>query len=148
MKKLRSSRFAKLISAVLIVLMTFSVIVNIVSTVVLMDENLYYASKTQMQQKLYSYLYEYTASDLLKYLSFAENMHTNNDSYKNYHQSELDLYKTKYSPENSNIYFRITDENGNILLTNGNIVSDDCFIFTSLYISNFVTKTQRLKKRI
>ena len=135
MKKLRSSRFAKLISAVLIVLMTFSVIVNIVSTVVLMDENLYYASKTQMQQKLYSYLYEYTASDLLKYLSFAENMHTNNDSYKNYHQSELDLYKTKYSPENSNIYFRITDENGNILLTNGNIVSDDCFIFTSLYTS-------------
>lgn len=118
MYKLRRSRFAKLIAGFLVFFLCAAIVGNLVGTFIIMDENLYYASRQQLQQKLYSYVYEYTAGDLMRYLKTAENIYSNDEYYRNYNQSELDLYVAKYSPENSNIYFEITDEYGNLLLHN------------------------------
>ncbi len=118
MYKLRRSRFVKFIAGFLVFILCAAIVGNLVGTYIIMDENLYYASRQQVQQKIYSYVYEYTASDLMRYLKTAEKIYSNDAYYRNYNQSELDLYIAKYSPENSNIYFEITDEYGNLLLHN------------------------------
>lgn len=104
----------------------------------MMDENLYYANATQLKQKAYSHLYNYTASDLMKYLSVAENMYCNNDNYKNYHESELELYRSKYSANNSNINFEILDEYGNVILKNDNKIKAQSFSFSSSFTSEIM----------
>lgn len=136
MYKLRRSRFMKFIAGILILTLTAAIVVNIVGAVIIMDENLWYASRQQIQQKVYSYVYDYTASDLMRYLRVAENMYCNNDTYKNYHTSEIELYRSKYSSENSNIFFTIKDEHGNILLKNDNIINDDYFTFSSVFTTD------------
>ncbi len=135
MYKLRRSRFVKFIAGVLIVTLCAAIVGNLVGTYLLMEENLYYASRQQIQQKVYSYIYQYTASDLMRYLKTAENIYSNDDYYRNYNQSELDLYKEKYSSKNSNILFEITDEFGNLLLKNENrnFQTGDVLRFTSGY---------------
>lgn len=133
MGKLRRSRFAKFIAGMMILILAASIIANIVGTVLLLEENLYYASRKQFQQKVYSYVYNITASDLMFYLQVMENAYCNNDDYINYHQSEIELYKSKYSPEKSNIQFYISDENGNLLLANNTKKDDDYFSFSSVY---------------
>jgi len=82
MYKLRRSRFAKLIAGFLVFFLCAAIVGNLVGTFIIMDENLYYASRQQLQQKLYSYVYEYTAGDLMRYLKTAENI------YKFYHTEE------------------------------------------------------------
>lgn len=136
MKKLRRSRFAKFISGVLIIILSAVIVANIVGTILLMEENLYYADKQHIQQKVYSYMYNYTASDLLKYLSLCENMYANNDNYQNYHKSEVDLFRSKYSTEQSNINFIVSDEYDNILLSNNNSLPTDYFTFSSVFASD------------
>ncbi len=136
MNKLRRSRFAKFIAGISIIVYAAAVVFNILGTWFLMDENLYYASRDQLQQKLYSYIYDYTASDLMRYLNTTESIYSNNDSYKNYHQSEIELYRSKYSQENSNIHFRITDEKGYELLKNDYITETPCFSFSSVFITD------------
>lgn len=118
MYKLRRSRFVKFIAGILVFVLCAALAGNLVGMYLIMEENLYYASRQQVQQKIYSYVFEYTASDLMRYLKTAEKIYSNNAYYRNYNQSELDLYVAKYSPENSNIYFEITDEYGNLLLNN------------------------------
>ncbi len=118
MYKLRRSRIVKLIAGLLVFVLCAALAGNLVGTYLIMEENLYYASRQQVQQKIYSYVYEYTAGDLMRYLKTAEKIYSNDAYYRNYNQSELDLYIAKYSPKNSNIYFEITDEYGNLLLNN------------------------------
>ena len=118
MYKLRRSRFVKFIAGILVFVLCAALAGNLVGMYLIMDENLYYASRQQVQQKIYSYVYEYTAGDLMRYLKTAEKIYSNDAYYRNYNQSELDLYVAKYSPYNSNIYFEITDEYGNLLLNN------------------------------
>lgn len=136
MLKLRRSRLMKFIAGVMIIILAAAVVGNIVGTFIIMDENLYYANRQQIQQKVYSYLYDYTAGDLMRYLSIAENMYSNNDNYKNYHSSELELFRSKYLPENSNIHFEIKDEYGNILLNNDNRKNGNTFSFSSVYTTD------------
>lgn len=136
MLKLRRSRLMKFIAGVMIIILAAAVVGNIVGTFIIMDENLYYANRQQIQQKVYSYLYDYTASDLMRYLNAAENMYSNNDNYKNYHSSELELYRSKYLPENSNIHFEIKDEYGNILLNNDNRHNGNTFSFSSVFTTD------------
>lgn len=133
MFKLRRSRFIKFIAGILILTLAAAIVANIVGTVIIMDENLWYASRQQLQQKVYSYIYDYTASDLMRYLNVAENMYCNDDSYKNYHSSEIELYRSKYSDTNSNIYFEIKDEYDNILLKNDTVILDGIFTFSSVF---------------
>ncbi len=133
MGKLRRSRFAKFISGFLILVLSVSIVANVAGAFILYEENLFYASRIQLQQKVYSHLYNYTASDLMSYLRLMENAYCNNDIYSNYHDSEIDLYASKYSSDKSNINFYITDENGNILLANKNKLSDEIYSFSSVY---------------
>ncbi len=120
MYKLRRSRFVKFIAGLLVFVLCAAIVGNLVGTYIIMDENLYYASRQQVQQKIYSYVYEYTASDLMRYLKTAEKIYSNDEYYRNYNQSELDLFKEKYSANNTNIQFEIFDEFGNLLLKNDN----------------------------
>ncbi len=136
MYKLRRSRFVKFIAGILIVTLCAAIVANLVGTYLIMEENLYYASKQQLQQKVYSYIYEYTANDLMRYLNIAEDFYSNDKSYQNYNQSELDLFRSKYSPENTNIYFEITDDYGNIILNNETDIRTDAFSFSSTYVSS------------
>lgn len=136
MKKLRRSRIAKFFAGIMILVCAALIVANIIGTFFLMEENLFYATREQMQQKVYSYIYNFQAGDLMQYLNMSESMHSNNDNYKNYHQSELELFRSKYSPENSNIYFEIIDEKGNVLLKNENIISVPYFSFSSIFTSN------------
>ncbi len=135
MYKLRRSRFAKFIAGILIIILCAAIVGNIVGTYILMEENLYYASRQQLQQKVYSYIYEFTASDLMRYLKTAETYHSNAEDYRNYNLSELDLYKEKYDSKNSNISFEITDDFGNLILKNDNepVFSNDVLQFSSLF---------------
>lgn len=133
MGKLRRSRFAKFISGFLILVLSVSIVANVAGAFILYQENLFYASRIQLQQKVYSHLYNFTASDLMSYLRLMENAYCNNDIYSNYHDSEIDLYESKYSSDKSNINFYITDENGNILLANKNKLSDEIYRFSSVY---------------
>ena len=133
MKKLRRSRLAKCVAVILVLLMSVAIVINIVGTIYLLQENLFYASREQLQQKVYSNLYNFTASDLMSYLNLMENTCSNNDNYRNYRQSEIELYKSKYSQENSNIQFYISDENNMLLLSNDNPVSGNYFSFSSVY---------------
>lgn len=137
MTKLRRSRLAKFLAVFLTLLLSALAVLNIVGTLFLIEENLYYATHRQIQQKVYSYLYDYTASDLMQYLKIVEDLYTNKNKYQNYNQSELELYRSKYSFENSNIYFEIKDENGNIILKNENVIKGDAFSFSS----SFTTET-------
>lgn len=136
MQKLRRSRFLKFFSVFLILVLAVVIVANIVGSVFLMEENLFYASRTQAQQKAYSYIHNYVAGDLLGYLNLSEAMCSNDDNYVNYHKSEIELYKSKYSPEKSNIYFEISDEYGNLLLSNENRLKDGYFSFTSTYATD------------
>ncbi len=133
MYKLRRSRFVKFISLMLIIILCAAIVGNIVGTYIIMDENLYYASKLQLQQKVYSYVFDYTSSDIMRYLSVAEDFKSNDKSYQNYNQSELDLYRSKYSPENTNIYFEIRDDYGNIILNNDTDIQLNTFRFSCTY---------------
>lgn len=133
MGKLRRSRFAKFISGFLILVLSVSIVANVAGAFILYEENLFYANRIQLQQKVHSHLYNYTASDLMSYLRLMENAYCNNDIYSNYHDSEIDLYASKYSSDKSNINFYITDENGNILLANKNKLSDEIYSFSSVY---------------
>lgn len=133
MKKLRRSRFAKFTAGLLVILMSVLLTVNIAGTLFLLEENLFYASREQLCQKIYSNLYNYTAGDLMLYLSLMENSYCNNDNYKNYHLSEIELYHSKYSSENSNVQFNISDENNRLLLSNNNPISGNYFSFSSVY---------------
>lgn len=138
MYKLRRSRFLKLCAGFLVIILSAAIVFNIVGTFIIMDENLYYASRQQLQQKVYSYVYEFTASDLMRYLNRIEDMNTIDSSYHNYNDSEIQLYRSKYSPENSNIYFEIRDENNNLLLSNENFISEEpSFTFTQVFINHY-----------
>ncbi len=133
MYKLRRSRFTKFISLLLIVVLCAAIVGNIVGTYIIMEENFFYASRLQLQQKVYSYIFDYTASDLMRYLNIAEDYYSNDKSYQNYNQSELDLYRSKYSPENTNIYFEIRDDYGNVILNNETDIQSETFSFSCLY---------------
>lgn len=133
MKKLRRSRLAKFTAGLLVLIMSIFIIINIVGTFYLLEENLFYASREQLQQKVYASLYNFTASDLMSYLNLMENTCSNNDNYRNYRQSEIELYKSKYSKENSNIQFYISDENKMLLLSNDNSPNGNYFSFSSVY---------------
>ncbi len=133
MYKLRRSRFTKFIAVLLIITLCAAIVGNIVGTYIIMEENLFYASRLQLQQKVYSYVFDYTASDLMRYLKIAEDYYSNDKSYQNYNQSELDLYRSKYGSENTNIYFEITDDYGNIILKNEVRPKPDTFSFSCLY---------------
>lgn len=135
MYKLRRSRFAKFISGFLVICLTAVIIANITATYLMMSENLYYATRNQLLQKVYSYVYEYTAGDLMKYLSIAEDMYNNDSSYKNYKSSEYELYRSKYDKANSNIHFEIRDEYNNLLLSNFADTFDSEFIYSSTYMT-------------
>lgn len=138
MYKLRRSRFLKLCAGFLVLLLSAAIVFNVVGTIILMDENLYYASRQQLQQKVYSYVYEFTASDLMRYLNRIEDMNTIDSSYHNYNDSEIQLYRSKYSLENSNIYFEIRDENNNLLLSNENFFENEpCFTFSQVFINHY-----------
>ena len=137
MNRLRRSRFIKFIAGILSVLLCAAIVLNVVGTIILMDENLYYATRQQLQQKVYSYIYEYTASDLMRYLNRIEDMNTIDSSYDNYNDSEIQLYRSKYSQENSNIYFEIRDENGHLLLNNESRGNEDIFIFSKVFINHY-----------
>lgn len=133
-KKWRTSRFAKFLSCSLIIILTTVIVLNAIGISVMMSENLYYANEMQLQQKVFTYLYDYTARDLLSYLSEAMYVNTKDDSYLNYHNSEFELFNEKYSPEKSNVYFEIKDEKGNLLLKNENTLEDnDYFSFSANY---------------
>lgn len=142
MWRFRRSRFSKFIAGILILFLSVAIVANIAGTLLIMDENLYYAGRDLLQQKVYSYLYDYTASDLMRYLSIAEDMQSNNEAYRNYNSSELELYRSKYSANNSNIVFRITDEQGNILLKNEHIITDRCISFSSTFATNTVYSSE------
>lgn len=133
MYKLRRSRFVKFISLMLIIILCAAIVGNIVGTYIIMDENLYYASKLQLQQKVYSYVFDYTSSDIMRYLNIAEDFNSNDQSYQNYNQSELDLYHSKYSPENTNIYFEVRDDYGNVILNNDTEIQTETFSFSCTY---------------
>ena len=134
MYKLRRSRFIKFIAGILVFVLCAAIVANLVGTYLIMEENLYYASRLQVQQKIYSYVYQYTASDLMRYLRTAERFYCNDGNYHNYDQSELDLFREKYSPYNSNIQFVISDEYGNILLKNEKTTDkNDSLHFSSGY---------------
>lgn len=133
MKKLRHSRLMKFLAGSMSIIFAAVISMNIVGTIVLMQENLYYASSEQLQQKIYSYLYNYTASDLINYLKTVEDLYHNNDNYRNYHTSEIELYRSKYSKDKSSIYFEIRDEQGNLLLKNDNQFTEPFFTFSSVY---------------
>lgn len=139
MKKLRRSRLAKFISLILAFILSAGIVFNIAGTVILMKDNLFYANSDQFKQKVYLHLYNHTASDLMNYLNLTEDIHCNSDNYKSYHTSEIELYQSKYSPEKSNIYFEILDEQGNILLNNKNKVSDNCFSFSQHFLTDSFT---------
>lgn len=133
-KKWRTSRFAKFLSCSLIIILITVIVLNAIGISVMMSENLYYANEMQLQQKAFTYLYDYTARDLLSYLYEAMYVNTKDDSYLNYHNSEFELFNEKYSPEKSNVYFEIKDEKGNLLLKNENTLEDsDYFSFSANY---------------
>lgn len=136
MYKLRRSRFVKFVAGLLVFVLCAAIVANLVGTYLIMEENLYYASRQQIQQKVYSYVYQYTASDLMRYLKTAESIYSNeNLDYINYNQSELDLFREKYASKNTNIQFEITDEFGNRLLKNDSIhtSSEEVLRFSSGY---------------
>ena len=137
MNKLRRSRFVKFISGILVLILSAAIVLNVVGTIILMDENLYYASRQQLQQKVYSYIFDFTADDLMRYLKRIENMNTIDSEYHNYNDSEIQLYRSKYSQENSNIYFEIRDEYGNLLLNNESREHEDIFIFSQVYKNHY-----------
>lgn len=135
MQKLRRSRLVKFLAMCNVLLCTALIFLNIVGTFTAMSENLYYASREQLKQKVFIYLYDYTASDLFSYLDKMITLSSSDDLYDNYYKSEVELYQSKFSPEKSNIYFEITDTQGNILLKNENNLSDTrCFSFSSYYL--------------
>ncbi len=137
MNKLRRSRFLKFIAGILVLILSAAIVFNVVGTVILMDENLYYASRQQLQQKVYSYVFEFTASDLMRYLNRIEDLNTTDSAYHNYNDSEIQLYRSKYSQENSNIYFEIRDEYGNLLLNNESRENEDIFIFSQVFKNHY-----------
>ena len=141
MYKLRRSRFVKFIAGILVIVLSAAIVFNVVGTYILMDENLYYATRQQLQQKVFSYIYEFTASDLMRYLNRIEDMNSIDSSRHNYNDSEIQLYRSKYSPENSNIYFEITDENGNLLLSNEKSAQhlDDVFTFSQVFVNYYTS---------
>ncbi len=137
MNRLRRSRFIKFIAGILSVLLCAAIVLNVVGTIILMDENLYYATRQQLQQKVYSYIYEYTASDLMRYLNRIEDMNTIDGGHHNYNDSEIQLYRSKYSQENSNIYFEIRDEYGHLLLNNESRGNEDVFVFSQVFKNHY-----------
>ncbi len=139
MKKLRRSRAMKFFAGLMCIFFAAAIVFNIAGTIILMEENLYYASREQMQQKVYSYIYNYTANDLMNYLGTVENLYHNNDNYRNYHNSEIELYRSKYSKEQSSIYFEIRDDRGNLLLKNDTPVSEPFFTFSSVYSTGSIS---------
>lgn len=137
MYKLRRSRFVKFIAGLLVLILCAAMVFNVVGTLILMDENLYYATRQQLQQKVYSHIYDYTASDLMRYLNLIENVNKNDTEFQNYNDSEIQLYRSKYSQDNSNVYFEIRDESGNLLLNNENKVDGAAFTFAKTFITYY-----------
>ena len=116
MKRIRKSRFIRVLSLVLSILFLSLTAFNVFLFFEISDNNLFHVGKDAFSKKLYSFATEYTANDLWRYLSLKiDEEHTD---YQYYNSTELELYQNKYDKQHSNAAFVIRDSKGNTVLTN------------------------------
>lgn len=116
MKRIRKSRFIRVLSLVLSILFLSLTAFNVFLFFEISDNNLFHVGKDAFSKKLYSFATEYTANDLWRYLSLKiDEEHTD---YQYYNSTELELYQNKYDKQHSNAAFVIRNSKGNTVLTN------------------------------
>lgn len=137
MNKLRRSKAAKITAFVLAILFGALITVNIAFGLILANNNLYTSDEASVRNKIFSYLAERTANDVINYFDCRLNYLTSkalNYSNPDYWESEVSLYASKYAPENSDVFFDVLDSGGNSVLNNLPSVSgmgvDYEFMFT------------------
>ena len=140
MKKLRRSRTAKVISFVLALIFGALITANAVFAVVLLKNNLYLSDEASIRHKVFSYLAENTVNDIIKYFDCRTNYLSSlllKNGNADYWESEISLYGSKYSHENSNIYFSVSDQNGDVVFNTPPPSSDPVFEPQFVYTRSF-----------
>ena len=121
MKKLRRNRAAKIIAFVLALIFGALITANIAFAAILLNNNLYMSDEASVRNKIFSYLAENTINDVINYFDCRLN-YQSAELLKNgnadYWESEVSLYGSKYAPDNSNVFFTISDDEGNTVLGN------------------------------
>lgn len=121
MKKLRRSRAAKILSFFLAVIFGALITANIAFAFVLLNNNLYTSDEVSIRNKIFSYLAERTINDVINYFDCRMNYLSAKllqNGNADYWESEVSLYGSKYAPDNSNVFFSVSDKDGNTVLGN------------------------------
>lgn len=109
MKKRIYTTPVKVAAMFLLVLMTIFVLLEIVALVVLSENNAFFDNGVNLRRIAYESAAQEAFDDVMdRYIS--PRLDGYNDSF--------DYIAERYSPENSNLFFEITDDGGNLLYRN------------------------------
>ncbi len=146
MDKLRRSLTAKIISFALVIIMGALITANIIFAGVLVNNNLYISDEASVRNKMLSYAAEKTINNVTDYFDCKLNYMFSDIFAKDdadYWESEMLIYKSIYSRESSNIFFTVSDSDGNVMLSNFITSADSSpeaeFVFTRSFTRKVYT---------
>ncbi len=142
MKYLKGKTWVKIVAFLLALLSLFMLMINCCYALFLVTNNMFYADKQSFGNKIYSYFAESSINDIIGYYNVYNSCNASfydDDDNKDYWQSELELYKSKYSKDNSNIFFSLTDENGNTVIGNESLTGNAAYSFSRTFSTETVT---------
>lgn len=118
MKTLRKSRAAKITAFILALLFGALFTADIAFALVLYQNNLYSANERSFKNKMFSRLAESTINEVINYFDCRQSYLSASNDSRDYWESEMSLYKSKYASDSSNIFFTVSDDSGNVVLDN------------------------------
>jgi len=121
MKKFTDSLVVRIVALVLLGALLLGVVLGIAGIVVLFDNGVYGDGGTAFRVRLLSRVNDYEMGDIYAYTT----AYLNHDmvSLKNYDYGE------RYSRENSNLYFRVVSEEGEVVLSNeSSVYPEDTYL--------------------
>lgn len=142
MKSLKGKARVKVLAFLLAMLSLFMLMINCCYALFLFTNNMFYADRQSFGNKIYSYFAESSINDIIGYYNVYNSCNASfydDDENKDYWQSELELYKSKYSKDNSNVYFTVTDENGDPVLYNDTLTGNAAYSFSRTFSTETVT---------
>lgn len=142
MKSLKGKVRVKVLAFLLAMLSLFMLMINCCYALFLVTNNMFYADRQSFGNKIYSYFAESSINDIISYYNVYNSCNASfydDDENKDYWQSELELYKSKYSKDNSNVCFTVTDENGNVVLYNDTLTDNAAYSYSRTFSTETVT---------
>lgn len=132
MKKLSKNLAAKIVAWILLIFFSLILSATVASCLIMVGTNAYWDGGWRLKNIVLEDLYKFDSECIYYYTAAV--LSNDGQKIKNYG------YKETYSKENSNIYFVVTDKDGNIIIDNG---SDDPYQMKFEYTDSVLLYEER-----